>query len=131
MLWDMGLPENLMDTPAAVKLKIEEAEQNFDLILISERFEYKIKLKTYPMYKVMIESPKLQKRKVIKLLWVEQAARKKVSTPLAAVIARMVDFKSIFEMFSLSERRHGHLRAAAVEPTAGLQNFLQAWEQVG
>ena len=62
MLWDMGLPENLMDNPAAVKLKIEEAEQNFDLILISERFEYKIKLKSYPKHKVMLESSKLQKR---------------------------------------------------------------------
>jgi len=39
MLYDMGLSDRAMDMPDVVERKIEKADQDFDLVLIAERFQ--------------------------------------------------------------------------------------------
>ena len=39
MLWDNGLPQRLMDNATAVRAKIAEMEDTFQLVMVAERFD--------------------------------------------------------------------------------------------
>jgi len=99
MLWDAGLPANMMDNITAVRAKIEEMDSGFHLVMLAERFdESMILLKDLLCWDYRdVVNFKLNARKESKKISLSSEARAALREYLAADYLLYDHFKAKFE----------------------------------
>jgi len=98
MLWDLGMPASQMDNHTAVEEMIRQVEAQFDLVLISERFQESMILMKHELcwdYRDVVNL-KLNAREKENKSRLSSAARKALEEYLWADYALYNHFKAIF-----------------------------------